>query len=194
MRYEWDERKNRSNQRKHHGVSFELAALAFEDEWALIGPDRMDESGEQRWHLIGAVSIELGSVRYCWWYMRTERTAKMARSSVSSRPAGLRSLSSADIESRVWSEGDRQAVRRASRAQASGDAVGVTEIPRLTAEQLEKLVRLRAPKRKVAVSVRLDAQVVEWLRSKGEGHLTRINDILSNLMEAERRVGAQRQR
>jgi hypothetical protein len=28
-----------------------------------------------------------------------------------------------------------------------------------------------------------------WLRSKGEGHLTRINDILINLMEAERRIG-----
>jgi hypothetical protein len=26
-------------------------------------------------------------------------------------------------------------------------------------------------------------------RSKGEGHLTRINDILTNLMEAERRAG-----
>jgi hypothetical protein len=60
MRYEWDERKNRLNQRKHDGISFELATLAFEDEWALIGPDRVDESGEQRWHLIGAVSIEPG--------------------------------------------------------------------------------------------------------------------------------------
>jgi hypothetical protein len=29
--------------------------------------------------------------------------------------------------------------------------------------------------------------VLDWLRSKGEGHLTRINDILANLMEAERR-------
>ena len=29
----------------------------------------------------------------------------------------------------------------------------------------------------------------EWLRSKGEGHLTRINDILMNLMEAERPAG-----
>ena len=44
----------------------------------------------------------------------------------------------------------------------------------------------------VAVSVRLDPHVLEWLRSKGEGHLTRINDILSNLMEAERRIGAGR--
>ena len=33
------------------------------------------------------------------------------------------------------------------------------------------------------------AEVLEWLRSKGEGHLTRINDILTNLMEAERRAG-----
>jgi len=34
------------------------------------------------------------------------------------------------------------------------------------------------------VSVRLAPQVLNWLRSKGEGHLTRINDILSNLMDA----------
>ena len=103
-------------------------------------------------------------------------------------------MSSADIKSRVWSENERRAVRKASRAQAAGAAVDVFEIPRLTPEQLATLVRLRAPKRKVAVSVRLDPQVVEWLRAKGEGHLTRINDILSNLMEAERRVGSQRQR
>jgi len=42
------------------------------------------------------------------------------------------------------------------------------------------------------VSVRLDPQVLDWLRSKGEGRLTRINDILTNLMEAERRAGAGR--
>ena len=40
-----------------------------------------------------------------------------------------------------------------------------------------------------SVSARLDPQVLDWLRSKGQGHLTRINDILSNLMEAERRIG-----
>ena len=51
------------------------------------------------------------------------------------------------------------------------------------------MVRLRGAKSKIAVSVRLDPQVLDWLRSKGEGHLTRINDILTNLMEAERRAG-----
>lgn len=60
VRYEWDQRKNRENQRKHGGISFELATLVFEDEHCLIGKDRVDDTGEQRWHALGAVSIEPG--------------------------------------------------------------------------------------------------------------------------------------
>ena len=40
------------------------------------------------------------------------------------------------------------------------------------------------------VSVRPDPQVLDWPRSKGEGRLTRIKDILRNLMDAERRIGS----
>jgi len=40
--------------------------------------------------------------------------------------------------------------------------------------------------------VRLDPQALDLLSGKGEGHLTRINDILTNLMEAERRAGSGR--
>jgi len=58
VRYERDEAKNRRNQRKHDGVSFEQAALVFEDERCPVGPDRMDETGEPRWHAIGAVQID----------------------------------------------------------------------------------------------------------------------------------------
>jgi uncharacterized protein len=54
LRYEWDEAKNRRNQRKHGGISFELAALVFEDERCLVYIDRIDDrTGEQRWHAIG---------------------------------------------------------------------------------------------------------------------------------------------
>jgi hypothetical protein len=60
MRYEWDERKNRENQRKHGGISFELAALVFEDPDCLIELDRVDEAGEQRWHALGTISIRPG--------------------------------------------------------------------------------------------------------------------------------------
>ena len=59
MRYEWDEAKNLQNQRKHDGISFELAALVFEDERCLVYPDRIDyKTEEQRWHAIGAAQIE----------------------------------------------------------------------------------------------------------------------------------------
>ena len=100
-------------------------------------------------------------------------------------------MRSEDIENRQWTERERPTLRRVARRQAAGDdsRIDLEDIPRLTDEQLANMVRLRdARPRKVAVSVRLDAQVLNWLRSKGEGHLTRINDILTNLMEAEQRV------
>jgi len=57
MRYEWDEAKNLRNQRKHDGISFELAALVFEDERCLVYADRIDcTTEEQRWHAIGSAS------------------------------------------------------------------------------------------------------------------------------------------
>jgi uncharacterized protein (DUF4415 family) len=100
-------------------------------------------------------------------------------------------MTSSDIKDKVWSEAEKEAVRRMAALQAAGDDTGIdySDIPELTAEQLAGMVRLRDVRRKVPVSVRLDAEVLEWLRSKGEGHLTRINDILTNLMEAERRPG-----
>ncbi|MGH9470109.1 MAG: BrnA antitoxin family protein [Terriglobia bacterium] len=111
------------------------------------------------------------------------------KSSASSRPAGLQSKRSEDIRNRQWTEGERRALRLAAKRQASANDsdLNFRDIPRLTDRQLACLVRLRDARRKVAVSVRLDPQVLEWLKSKGEGHLTRINDILANLMEAEHR-------
>ena len=100
-------------------------------------------------------------------------------------------MRSEDIKNRKWTKRERQTLRRVARRQAAGDDSGVNfeDIPRLTDEQLANMVRLRVGRpRKVAVSVRLDPQVLDWLRSKGEGHLTRINDILTNLMEAEQRA------
>lgn len=100
-------------------------------------------------------------------------------------------MKSEDIVNRTWTERERQALRKTAEAQSAARDHGIdfSDSPRLTAEQLSHLVRRRAAQRKVAVSVRLDPQVLDWLRSKGEGHLTRINDILANLMEAERRTG-----
>jgi len=99
-------------------------------------------------------------------------------------------MTSEDIRNRRCTEKEKRAARRAAASQAAGDDSGISfdDIPHLTAEQLARMVRLRDVRPKVPVSVRLDPRVLDWLKSKGEGHLTRINDILTNLMEAERRA------
>jgi uncharacterized protein (DUF4415 family) len=83
-----------------------------------------------------------------------------------------------------------QTLRRIAARQAAGDdsRVNLEVMPRLTDRQLAAMVRLRdARPRKKAVSVRLDERVLDWLKSKGRGHLTLINDILANMMDAEQR-------
>jgi len=39
---------------------------------------------------------------------------------------------------------------------------------------------------KTQISFRIDNEVLDWLKSKGEGHLTRINQILRDCMTKER--------
>ena len=53
LRFEWDERKNRENRRKH-GVSFEEAQTVFYDEWAILVEDEgAADDGESRVVLLG---------------------------------------------------------------------------------------------------------------------------------------------
>ena len=53
LRFEWDERKNRENRRKH-GVSFEEARTVFYDEWAILVEDEgAGDHGESRFVLLG---------------------------------------------------------------------------------------------------------------------------------------------
>jgi uncharacterized protein (DUF4415 family) len=99
-------------------------------------------------------------------------------------------MTSEDIRNRNWSEEERRTLRRLAAKQAAGDDsdINFDDIPRLTDEQLARMVPLRDLRPKVPVSVRLEPRVLAWLRSKGKGHLTLINDILRNIMEAEQRV------
>ena len=39
---------------------------------------------------------------------------------------------------------------------------------------------------KTQISLRIDNEVLDWLKSKGEGHLSRINEILRERMATER--------
>jgi hypothetical protein len=79
----------------------------------------------------------------------------MKKSSASSQPVKLIRMTTEDIRNRQWTEAEKQALRRATAAQAAGRDLPEKEyedIPRLTAEQLARMVRLRDVKRKVPVA------------------------------------------
>jgi len=48
MRFEWDEKKNRANFKKH-GILFEIALSVFNDPFSLTVTDRMVEHEERFW-------------------------------------------------------------------------------------------------------------------------------------------------
>ncbi len=55
--FDWDETKNFSNRQKHH-LSFDSAVQVFDDPYALMLQDRI-ENGEERWQTIGRMGHTL---------------------------------------------------------------------------------------------------------------------------------------
>lgn len=65
-RFDWDERKNAQNQRKH-GVSFEEAMTAFLDDRALFMEDPDHSAREERFVLIGlSAALRVLVVCHCY--------------------------------------------------------------------------------------------------------------------------------
>ena len=74
LRFEWDERKNAANERKH-GVSFEEAETVFYDDRALFNDDP-DEEDEDRFVLLG-LSAGLRTLVVCHCYRENESIVRI---------------------------------------------------------------------------------------------------------------------
>ena len=61
--FEWDQEKDRINQKKH-GVSFEAAQQAFDDPRRVIIRDLEHEQGEKRFFCLGKIDGEILTVRF----------------------------------------------------------------------------------------------------------------------------------
>jgi uncharacterized protein (DUF4415 family) len=96
-----------------------------------------------------------------------------------------------DIFNKPFTEAEKAMLRRHAARQAAGDDsdIDFSDIPPLTDEQLASAIRFRDRPKKTMISLYVREDVLAWLKSKGTGHLTRINDILTNVMEAEKRLG-----
>ncbi|MEX0734406.1 MAG: BrnT family toxin [Steroidobacteraceae bacterium] len=75
LRYEWDESKNRPNQRKH-GVTFEEARTSFLDENARLVVDPEHSDDEDRFILVGlSIRLRLLVVSHC--HRESERVVRI---------------------------------------------------------------------------------------------------------------------
>jgi uncharacterized protein (DUF4415 family) len=67
-------------------------------------------------------------------------------------------------------------------AKMSDEEIDTSEIPELGADFFQR-AELRVPV-KQAVTIRLDADVLEWFKGQGTGYQTRINQLLRQYMRA----------
>ena len=75
---------------------------------------------------------------------------------------------------------------RITRIEAIRDAdIDYSDIPETDAAFWAE-AELRMPEPKKGVYIRLDPDVLDWLKSQGKGYQTRINAILRQYMEAHR--------
>jgi uncharacterized protein (DUF4415 family) len=73
-----------------------------------------------------------------------------------------------------------------ARLHAMRDAdIDLSDIPEVTAEMFARAVvkRSLAPRRKAQLTLRIDADVLDWFKSQGHGYQTKINALLRAYME-----------
>jgi len=75
LRFEWDEKKNKAN-RKKHGVEFEEARTAFYDENAIEFFDPDHSGSEERFILLG-LSLRLRALVVCHCFRESEDTVRI---------------------------------------------------------------------------------------------------------------------
>jgi uncharacterized protein (DUF4415 family) len=64
--------------------------------------------------------------------------------------------------------------------------VDLTDIPKLDKSFFDN-AQIRMPQRKKAVSIRLDADVIDWFRKSGKGYQTKINAVLRSYAEVHQK-------
>jgi uncharacterized protein (DUF4415 family) len=108
------------------------------------------------------------------------------KSSVSSQPEKRVRVKAERILNRPLTK--RQRTMLGSLAKKADAEIDYSDVPSMSDEVLAQMVPFRLRSKTTLISLRVPDDVLAWLKSKGPGHLSRINAILSNVMEAERRL------
>ena len=75
------------------------------------------------------------------------------------------------------------------------DAIDLSDIPEATPAMFARAIVVKgmlAPRRKEQITLRLDADVLEWFRARGEGYQTLMNMLLRAYMDEHLRKPSKR--
>lgn len=188
IEFSWDEHKADTNLKKY-GVAFEDAALVFYDAHAVYKQDRF-ENGEYRWQAIGMVHGKL----FYWWpiqyktimgliisaLFRHDRQRKKRGNSMSKTVTYKMDLNNPPVLS------EEQKARLEALAKRPDSEIDFSDIPELDESFWKNAVQnpFYKPTKQVT-TVRIDADVMQWLKAQGKGYQTRMNKILRDAMLKE---------
>jgi uncharacterized protein (DUF4415 family) len=176
MVFAWDEGKDRFNRRKHR-ISFDTAAAVFDDPHAVTYLDRVVD-GEERWHTLGLVGGDVILL------VVLPLRSNMAKKKSVSSPREKRFRASALF---TKSLADRQRREIQSLRDQPDSEIDTSNAPSFeTAPPKVEVGRFYRPI-KQAVSIRLDADVLAWFRSRGEKYQTYMNEVLRREMQTRPR-------
>jgi uncharacterized protein (DUF4415 family)/uncharacterized DUF497 family protein len=178
MDFEWDETKNRENVIKHD-VSFNRAIEVFDDPVALTQLDRFHDGEEERWNTLGASARARSSL----WSMRCGVRRRFGSSPLAPLHRGK------GRHMKKHTEG-----REISAFAAKSDAeIDLSEMPEVLDWSGAEIGKFFRPAKK-PVTLRLDGDVIEWLKSFGPGYQTRANGLLRHAMESSSGGNRRKQR
>jgi uncharacterized protein (DUF4415 family) len=169
MRFSWSKSKRELNLQQH-GLDFVDAPRVFDGPTYTYEDDRYDYS-EQRFVTLGLLEELVVSI------VHTEATRSSALF-LSVRRRSMSKRSSSRASKTDWSR---------VRSMADRDMVISPEHPEGSMKHIVRGIARRGLKPvppKASISLRLDADVLEWLKSQGPGYQTRINAILRAYKEA----------
>jgi len=163
MKFEWDDNKNQINIEKH-GIDFNDAVDIF-NHVMLTKEDTSEAYGEVRWVSIGWLKALVGVIVYTEQIADVTRiiSARKATKPQSERCDNMKKVSNTD-----WNK------------LAKMKDSDIAELD----DDFFKRAEIRVPPKK-SVTMRLDADVLEWYKSQGTGYQTRINKLLRSYMDAQ---------
>jgi uncharacterized DUF497 family protein len=170
MKYEWDTAKNRTNFARH-GLRLEDAEQVLGGPCVTFEDDRFDH-GEERLVSLGLLAGRLVVIAHA------------------PRGEAIRIISMRKVRgvNRKSIKSDLARIDRMKDSEIDG-----SDIPFLDKTFLKKATVVWPPAKK-QLTIRLDGDVLDWLKSHGRGYQTRINRILRVAMESQPAKTARRGR